>query len=223
MIARTQPNRHSRTLHSSANPTFPFNAPREQRSSLPGRLLDESPALEKELRHYIAQFPDVRDTEIDAIQFTQWLERRQPGSVEIEELLVCLNSTRAGETATLHKRLKHARFLALQAGSRELLEHQNEKLNLTVLFNPVAVWAAVHRKDGDAPRGKIMQYALFFQTDSEVCSLVTPEELLPFLQRLEQADLTLRTLLTGLSQSESSYLWNVLIQLVDLKLLAVSR
>lgn len=186
-----------------------------------GLIVDQFQAFDRLISDYVRSVPPTAHAETDTDRFVTWLKDQSSVDAEQRDLLLCLYSRRAVETAALHKRIAHARFMELLIQTPERLQKLTFQSPYGIRLNPVHVWATFQTRVLLGERNRIPACALFYQVGQDVRTAILKEDVLPLVRTLEQRDLRIADLFVQLTPEQSEEMLAVLRHLADLQIIAI--
>lgn len=191
-------------------------------SPVSGELLDDQfQSLDRLIVDYVRSVAPASHAETDTDQFVAWLQDQEQVSPEERDLLLCLYSRRAVETAALHKRIASVRFNELLSHARGRLASLETDSAAALRLNPVHIWATLQTRAMLGTRGEVPACVLFYQVGRNVRTAVLKNDVLPLVRALEQRDLRVRDLFSSLNAEQAEQMSAVIRHLVDLQIVAI--
>lgn len=178
-------------------------------------------SLDRLIGDYVRSVPPAAHSETDTERFMTWLEDREYVNPEQRDLLLCLYSRRAVETAALHKRLAHARFSELLVRTPALLKTLTPLSAETIRLNPVHIWAIMQTRVLLDEESDLPAHVLFYQIGDEVSTAILRGDVLPLVRMLEHRDVKVSELFRDMTFDQEDRLMDLLHQLAEMKIIAI--
>ena len=227
---RSRLKRVSRDISRSTRPSQPDDSsmgsppPLRHGVALPPELCSDAlTVLDPLIREFIRQVPHRESDALDAASFLEWLDERQSLSGFDQDIVRSLYSQHAVEQLSLQKRLAQARFEALVAEHCSNRPLAWKPSHTRVHLNPIHIWARLETRLLLDEEVTVPATVLFYRDGHQVRTAVIERDEERLLKMLERKPLKLAEVLECDDQEEQGELLDMLRQLQELHLVALSR